>query len=198
MENSFYTYLKETVQVQSDDLDILTKWMEKKKVRKGDVLLRNGQVCQHVFFVEKGVLRFYSIDEAGKEHILQFATENWWMADRNNLCDQQPSEYFIDAVEDSDVVLINQEFIEKASEISPEFRSFHEKILQKRIQTLYHCIHLLIGATAKERYLDFLRTYPELFQRVPQWMIASYLGITPEGLSRVRKEISQKHHTTLI
>lgn len=198
MNNGFYTYLERNVGVLPAHLEQLPEIPVLKEVKRGDVLLRNGQVCDHIFFVIKGVLRFYAIDDLGKEHILQFATENWWMADRNNLCDHQPSVYFIDAVEDSTIVLINQGFIEKAAEASIEFRNFHEKILQKRIKTLYHRINLLIGASAKERYLDFLKTYPDLLMRVPQWMIASYLGVTPEGLSRVRKEISQSRTSSLL
>jgi CRP-like cAMP-binding protein len=198
MNNGFYTYLEKNVGVLPAHLEQLTEIPLLKEVKRGDVLLSNGQVCDHIFFVIKGILRFYSIDNHGREHILQFASQNWWMADRNNLCDHQPSEYFIDAVEESTIMLINQTFIEKASAISIEFRSFHEKILQKRIKTLYHRINLLIAATAKERYLDFLQTYPDLLMRVPQWMVASYLGVTPEGLSRVRKEISQTKSSSLI
>jgi CRP-like cAMP-binding protein len=198
MQNSFYSYLKNSVGVLPEHLEKLPTSNLQKDVKKGEMLLINGQVCKHIFFVQKGILRLYSTDNSGKEHILQFAMENWWMADRNNLCDHQPSEYLIDAVEDSSIVMINQAFIEQATEISVEFRSFHEKLLQKRIKTLYHRINLLIGTTAKDRYLDFLKTYPNLIMRVPQWMIASYLGITPEGLSRVRKEISQNRSATFL
>jgi CRP-like cAMP-binding protein len=151
MQNSFCSYLKNSVGVLPEHLEKLPTSNLQKDVKKDEMLLRNGQVCKHIFFVQKGILRLYSTDNSGKEHILQFAMENWWMADRNNLCDHQPSEYFIDAVEDSSIVMINQAFIEQATEISGEFRNFHEKLLQKRIKKLYHRINLLIGTNAKDR-----------------------------------------------
>lgn len=189
---NFHKYLTENAHVKQVDIEEVLRFISVKHYHKGQIILSKGSVCKHIFFVEKGLLRYYSIDEAGKEHILQFAPENWWLADRNNLCSGGNSEYFIDAYEEATVVLLNHDFIQKASEISNEFRIFNEHILQRHIMQLYHRINLLISTPAKERYLEFLKTYPHITQRVPQWMIASYLGITPEGLSRIRKELASK------
>ena len=168
-----------------------------KNVEKGITLLRKGETCKHSFFVEKGLLRFYSIDKEGKEHIVQFAPENWFVTDRGSVFFNEPSDYFIDACEDSQVALIDEKFIKTALEISPEFRAYNETILQNHIRHLQNRINLLIGATAEERYLNFIKLYPDLSLRVPQWMIASYLGITPESLSRVRKELAKRHFKPL-
>ena len=189
---NFHKYMTEQAHVNEKDFETLLSLFSVKDYTKGQILLHKGNISRHIYFVEQGLLRFYSIGEDGKEHILQFASENWWLTDRNNLCSDEPSEYFIDAYEDSIIVLLNHDFIQKASEISKEFRAFHEHILQKHIKQLYHRINLLIGSPAKESYLEFTRTYPNIIQRVPQWMIASYLGITPEFLSRIRKELSLK------
>ena len=146
-----------------------------------------------MFFVEIGLLRLYSIDEAGKEHIIQFAPENWFMSERESLYFGNPSDFFIDTLEDTEVVIFDQNFVEKASEISPEFRNYNEYILQNHIRQLQNRINLLVSATAESRYLDFIKLYPDLTLRIPQWMIASYLGVTPESLSRVRKGLVQQN-----
>jgi CRP-like cAMP-binding protein len=188
--DNFHKYLTEKALVKQEDFENLLPYFSVKEYPKGQTLLSKGNISRHIFFVEKGLLRFYCIGEDGKEHILNFAPENWWLTDRNNLCSNEPSEYFIDAYEDTTVVLLNHDFILKASEISKEFRDFHEHILQRHILQLYHRIKLLIGVPAKESYLEFIKTYPDIIQRVPQWMIASYLGITPEFLSRIRKKLA--------
>lgn len=188
--DNFYTYLTEKALVKQEVFEELLPYFSVKKYAKGEIILSKGGISNHIYFVEKGLLRFYSVDETGKEHILQLAPEHWWLSDRNNLCNHEPSEYFIDAFEDSTVVRLNHDFIQKASAMSPEFRAFHEQILQQHIKQLYRRINLLISASAKTSYLEFLKTYPDITQRVPQWKIASYLGITPEALSRIRKELA--------
>jgi CRP/FNR family transcriptional regulator, anaerobic regulatory protein len=193
MENGFYTYLRDKMLVQSQHLPQLMEAVTFQDFRKQDFILSRDQVCQHIFFVEQGLIRMYSVDADGKEHILQFAPENWLISDRGSIYFGQPSGYFIDAVEDSRLAMLHQDFITRASEISAEFRTYNEYLLQNHIRQLQHRINLLIGASAEERYLEFIRLYPTLSQRVPQWMIASYLGITPESLSRVRKAIALKH-----
>jgi CRP-like cAMP-binding protein len=189
---NFYNYLTRKAQVTKEDFERLKSNFSYSNIPKGHLLLSKGKVNQHAFFVEKGLLRFYSIDEKGKEHILQFAPENWWLSDRNSLCSNEPSEYYIEAYEDTTVILLNQQFLQNATETSKEFRAFHESLLHKHINQLYRRINALISTSAKDRYQEFLKTYPNITQRVPQWMIASYLGITPEALSRVRKEIASE------
>lgn len=197
MENNFYKYLKDKVLVKPEALPALMALVSYKEVKKNDFLLVKGQVCKHAFFVEKGLVRMYSIDEEGKEHILQFAPENWFVVDRESIFFGQASSYYIDAIEDSRVVLFDQEFTEKASSLSPEFRNYNEYLLQNHIRQLQSRINLLIGANAEKRYLDFVSLYPDVLMRVPQWMVASYLGITPESLSRVRKELAKRNFKPL-
>jgi len=196
MENNFGRYLKEKMLVKSEDIPSLLSMVTFKEVAKNQFLLTKGQVCKHAFFVEKGLVRMYSIDEGGKEHILQFAPENWFVSDRDSLYFGQSSSFYIDAIEDSRVVLFDQEFIEKASALSQEFRNYNEYLLQNHIRQLQNRINLLIGAHAEKRYLDFISLYPDILLRVPQWMVASYLGITPESLSRVRKELAKRNSSS--
>lgn len=192
MGNGFIMYLKQNAGVPEVQLAELSKRVSFRKLEKGQFLLRKGEVCRHAFFVEKGLLRFYAVDGLGKEHIIQFAPENWFVTDRGSVYFNEPSEYFIDAIEEAVVAMLDEEFIRFASELSPQFRNYNERILQNHIRHLQNRIHLLIGASAEQRYLDFINLYPDLMLRVPQWMIASFLGITPESLSRVRKGLADK------
>ncbi|MFV0540153.1 MAG: Crp/Fnr family transcriptional regulator [Aestuariibaculum sp.] len=164
-----------------------------KSVLKGEFLLKQGDLCSQFFFVEKGLLRFYALNEDGKENILQFATESWIVSDRGSIYFQVPSSYYIDAYEDTTVVLIDETFLRKITKINPDFMEHSERLLQNHIRHLYKRISMLLGASAKTRYLDFIKTYPDITLRVPQWMIASYLGITPESLSRVRKTLAKEN-----
>lgn len=171
----------------------LSTYLIEKKVKKGEIILNAGSICNHSFFVEEGLLRSYSIDQQGREHMIQFAPENWIISDRSSLLFQEPSEFFIDAVENTTMIMFDEEFVIKASELSANFRTFNQKALNNHIRHQQKRINLLLSAMAEERYLNFIELYPNVTLRVPQWMIASYLGITPESLSRVRKELARKN-----
>lgn len=163
------------------------------KAGKGDFLLRQGEVCRHSFYVENGLLRYYSIDDKGKEHILQFAPETWFVTDRESAYFYQPSNYFIQALEDSSIILLDESFITQLAQKNKSFLEFNNRLLHNHIRHLQNRINQLLSATAEERYLDFIKIYPDLLLRVPQSMVASYLGITPESLSRVRKDLATKN-----
>ncbi|RXR19017.1 Crp/Fnr family transcriptional regulator [Flavobacterium amnicola] len=190
---SFTEYLQTKAGITDEQLLQLNDAIQSKTIEKGSVLLRQGEICSHSFFLEKGLLRSYTIDAAGKEHIIQFASESWIISDRSSIFFNEPSDFYIDAVEDSTLILIDQNFINLACEISVSFRLFNDRALQNHIRHLQKRINLLLGASAEERYLDFIKLYPDMLLRAPQWMIASYLGITPESLSRVRKELAKRN-----
>ncbi|WP_452219585.1 Crp/Fnr family transcriptional regulator [Lacinutrix salivirga] len=190
---NFKTFLIEKGGLTEEDYTQILPFVKTKQLSKNDFLLRAGDVCSHSFFVEQGLLRFYAINEEGKENILQFATENGIVSDRGSVFFQEPSTYFIDALENTLAIFINEEFINTVATINPNFRAENEKLLQNHIRHLYKRINLLIGASARARYLEFVAMYPDIMLRVPQLMIASYLGITPESLSRVRKALANKN-----
>ncbi len=191
--NNFTRYLSEKAGVSEEQVLQLTSALTSRTIQKGEFLLHEGDICKHSFFIEHGLLRSYTIEDTGKEHIIQFAPENWFISDRSSVYFNEPSDFFIDAIEESIVVFIDQLFLNRAAEISHSFRLYNEKLLHNHIRHLQKRISLLIGASAEQRYLDFIRLYPDLTLRVPQWMIASYLGITPESLSRVRKDLASRH-----
>jgi CRP-like cAMP-binding protein len=149
--------------------------LKKLELVKGDVLQRKGDSNSKVFLVEQGLLYAYTIDEKGKEHIFMFAPKGWIVADISLA--PNTSELYIEAIEDSVV-------IEKKR--STELNNTSNIKLERRIAVLQNRVIMLMSASAIERYSHFIKTYPEIVQRVPQRMIASYLGITPEALSKVK------------
>ncbi len=193
MVQSFYNYLKLNANLSDAELTSLTYGLEKRLVKKGDYLLKVGQVCEYNFYVEQGLLRSYTIDTHGKEHLIQFAPEGWIISDRSSSFFQEQSQLYIDAIEDSEVILLQDSFFEQISCMSEKFAKNNTIALHNHIRNLQNRVNMLLGASAQERYLEFIKMYPNILLRVPQWMVASYLGITPESLSRVRKELAQKN-----
>ncbi|NVM62504.1 CRP-like cAMP-binding protein [Mucilaginibacter sp. SG538B] len=164
-----------------------------KKLRKKQYLLQEGDVWKYNAFITKGLVRFYSVDENGRENIVSFAKENWWTGDRASLLTGEPSKNNIDAIEDTELILITKTNFDRLCRDIPAFNDMVNAILNKSFITSQNRIHSAIAFTAEQKYLDFVQKYPDLSLRVPQAMIASYLGITPETLSRVRKETVKKH-----
>jgi CRP-like cAMP-binding protein len=169
------------------------------KVRSGFVYRRlearaflrhAGDVARQAAFVARGCLRNYVIDAKGKEHIVQFAPETWWLADANSLNHGTPSPYFVDAIETSDLLLIDGSSHQQLVDAVPGFAAAFRTGLQRHTAAKDQRIVGALAASAEERYREFLRVYPSIAARVPQAMLASYLGVTPETLSRVRRRRS--------
>lgn len=163
-----------------------------KKLRKKQYLLQEGEVNKFNCFVCKGCLRMYRVDEKGLEHIFQFAIENWWTGDRESMISGKPTKYNIEALEDSELLIVKQEDMNALVDRIPAMRLMLHNVQQNNVIATQNRIHAAISFTAEEKYLNFIKTYPDIFQRVPQQMIASYLGITRETLSRIRKQSSNK------
>ncbi|SFM61522.1 cAMP-binding domain of CRP or a regulatory subunit of cAMP-dependent protein kinases [Algoriella xinjiangensis] len=189
MEN-YKKHLLNIVHLTEEQWNKIENVLVVKQFKKNEFILVPGEYSEDYFFVESGVIRSYTIDENGKEHVLQFGTENWIVSDRNSAFCKQQSKFYIQAIEDSTVVLLNEKLVDLIVSLNPEYLVAQNKLVQNHVRSLQDRINLLLGATAKTRYLEFIRLYPNQLSRIPQWMIASYLGITPESLSRVRKEIA--------
>lgn len=192
MEN-IDAYLSKILQIPEEAVNHCNSFYQQKKVAKNEFLLREGEVCNGTFFVEKGLLRMYSIDRNGKEHIIQFAPEKWLISDRSSLYFNEKSKYYIEAVEESEIILLKKDFFNNIHLAFPNTTENNDLLLQKHIRNLQNRVNSLLAETAEERYMNFIKMYPDILLRVPQWMVASYLGITPESLSRVRKELARKN-----
>jgi CRP-like cAMP-binding protein len=192
MIHQFKSYFQSKIDLTDEQFDSISAPLKVKKFDKNEIVQFKGDILKYGFFVGKGLLRAYSIDAKGKEHIIQFAPENWFVSDRNQMHDE-PSEFFIEAIEATEAVIVPDNFMSEASRKVPCLLALNVTMLHNSIRFMQKRINMLLSATAEERYLDFIKLYPNLTLRVPQWMIASYLGITPESLSRVRKELANKH-----
>jgi CRP-like cAMP-binding protein len=185
-------YLRARASFSDQEMDFIRTMFRPATLLAGEFLQRAGTVAKDAAFVAKGCLRTYVIDAKGKEHIVLFATETWWVADNVSLTSGRPSDYFIDAIEDSDLLLIDSPSHEAVVEKVPGYASGHRKGLQRRTAAQNERIVSSISASAHDRYLRFLETYPSLATRVPQSMVASYLGVTPETVSRIRRKLARK------
>ncbi|MFK8006402.1 MAG: Crp/Fnr family transcriptional regulator [Saprospiraceae bacterium] len=163
-----------------------------KKVSKGEILLSYGDIATYAYRVKSGCLKSYVIDNTGKEHILQFAPEDWLIGDMDSATNKKPSRIFIEAIENSEILLIS------ASDFG-DFHSLEKELiteigikLRNNLIATNNRIISLLSASAKERYIEFTQTYPTLVQRLPLKLIASYIGITPEYLSDLRRKMAKK------
>lgn len=172
-----------------DALDISK--LSEVEVKKGDILQRGGDLYLDAYVVKKGLLRSYTIDSKGKEHIFMFASEGWSIADAEPQINSNPTELFIDALEDSIVLIMDKPKFDFESLSTEQMQVQLNKSL-KRALVLQNRVLKLLSAPAIDRYHEFLNLYPGVVNRVPQHMIASYLGVTPEALSYAKKQHIKK------
>ncbi|MBB6611602.1 Crp/Fnr family transcriptional regulator [Pontibacter sp. Tf4] len=156
-------------------------------------LLQEGDVCRHIAFVESGVLRSYTLDAKGGEHVVQFALEGWWISDNYSFLTGEPSTFNIDVLEDSAVLLLTKDAMDELVLQVPKMERYFRLLMQNSLIALQRRLVSSLSNTAEEKYLKLIQTYPTIVQRVPQHMIASYLGITPETLSRIRRQLATQH-----
>lgn len=180
------------VQMSDDEFNVGTTFLIPKKLRRRQYLVQAGDLCRWLAFISKGCLRQYTSDDAGMEHILGFGIEGWWMTDLDSFRPRQPATTNIDALEDSELLMIDNGTLEKLYAAAPVWERYFMEVLALQHRAALARISDFVSASAEERYLRFLRIYPDLFQRVSLHQIASFLGITPQTLSRIRKELSKR------
>ena len=167
-------------------------FLERKVVGKKELYLREGDISRAVAYVNTGCLRRYIVDEHAKEIILNFAVEDWWIGDLDSFHHQKPSIYYIQALEESELLLLDRENFLHVCEQIPKYKIFHEGKVQRNYYSTLKRLSLLKSGTAEKKYLALMKELPQLFQRIPLHYIASYLGIEPESLSRLRKRLTEK------
>jgi len=185
-----YKKITEKISLSEEEFEVCKTLFTSRKVRKKQFMLQEGDVSKYQIFVNKGLLRSYTIDEKGAEHILQFALEGWWTADLYSFFTEEPSLFNIEALEDSEVLLINRPSWETLLEKLPVLERYFRILIQNSLIATQRRLMESLSETAEKKYLKFMKMYPESIQRVPQHMIASYLGITRETLSRLRRDIA--------
>lgn len=191
MYDRYFEVFNKSVPLTEEDQELIKNYLTVKKLRKRQYLLQEGDVCKVVAFVENGALRLYRVDEDGTEHIVQFALDGWFITDLYSFLTNEPSTYNIDAIEDSELVLISRPASEELRKLSAKYQEFIFQATSEAYIQLERRITSTISLGLEERYKDLVTNFPTITQRVPQHMIASYMGLTPETISRVRKRISR-------
>jgi len=188
----FAAYLKEKAGLDAEGINMVRNVSIERRLRKRQYLLQEGDVCHYNCFVANGCLRMYTVGADGAEHMLRFAVENWWISDRESYNNATASKCNIDALENSEVILIDKPDFQMLLATIPGLKNFIDQLLAKSYDAIQSRVIGAISYTAEEKYLNFIQRFPSLFNRIPLHMIASYLGISRETLSRVRSHAVQK------
>ncbi|MFY7840775.1 MAG: Crp/Fnr family transcriptional regulator [Lacibacter sp.] len=184
-------YFEKLIPLNKEERELVREKFRPRLYRKKQFVLQEGDVCNQKNFVVRGCLRMYKIDEQGTTHIIQFAAENYWILDLGSFHSEQPSSLTIDAIEDTVVLQINQKDLIALYLSAPKFDRIFRVLIENSFVGLQKRLLQNISSSAEERYQSFLETYPHLLNRLPQTQIASFLGITPEFLSRLRNKLSK-------
>lgn len=179
-------YFNNLIPLNDEETELVTSYFKPRLFRKRQYVLQEGDICNQFNFVVRGCLRMYKVDEKGNTHIIQFASENWWMIDIGSFHGRKPSELNIDALEDTMVLQISYNNLIALYTQVAKFDRIFRVLIENSYVTLQNRLLQNISSTAEDRYNSFIEVYPHLSNRLPQTQIASFLGITPEFLSRLR------------
>lgn len=183
-------YFNKLLPLNEEEKSVVEKVFKERRVRRRQFILQEGDVCMQNTFVVEGCFRMFFIDEKGKEHNLQFAIENWWIGDIGSFHSEEPSKLYIEALENSFILQIKKEDQLKLFVDYPKFNRIFRVFTENALVSAQQRILQNISSTAEERYLDFLKRHSHFFNRISNVQIASYLGVTPEFLSTIRKKLA--------
>ena len=181
------------VVLTDDEAGIVLSSFSSKKFRRRQYILQSGDVATHDNFILSGLARMYKIDEKGHEQILKFTPEDWWTGDLGSFLTGNPSQYNVDCIEDTEVLRITYEDLDALCDKVPKMNKYFRLLYQKSIEGYAARLNSTLNKSALERYEEFFRRFPHIHQRVPDYQIASYLGITPQSLSRLRNQSATKN-----
>jgi CRP-like cAMP-binding protein len=185
-----FSHILKKVSLTEEEKEILKSFFVAKNLRKKEFLLQEGEICHYLCFVSKGLLRSYHIDDKGNEHMNLFAWEGWWSSDIYSFSFNEIAQFNIDALEDSELLLITRENLEEMTLQLPKMDRYFRILFQNSLATKERRLVSSNSYTAKEKYIQLAESNPQMIQRVPQNLIASYLGLAPETLSRIKKNIA--------
>jgi CRP-like cAMP-binding protein len=180
------------IDLTSEESDFFMSLLEPKLLERKKIYLRTGEICNNTAYVLSGALKSYTVDAQGKEHILSFATRDWWIADLYSLLSRKPAVLNIEAIDNTEVLLLSRRNQQILYEKVPKFERFFRILVENALVASQQRLIDNMSITAEERYLNFIKKYPDIPACVPQRSIASYLGITPEFLSKIRARLAKK------
>ena len=184
----FITHIRRYVELSDDEVLKLEPYLQPMELKRREFLLREGEVCRYNYFIEKGCLRMFFNNDKMVEQTMQFAIENWWLSDYFSYARQSPSEYAIQAVEKSVIVAVDYHLQDDLFVVVPQMERYFRIMMQRALSASQLRVKMIYQLSKEEMFRHFNSSYPQFFQRVPQYMIASYLGLTPEYMSELRKK----------
>ena len=184
-------YFSKLLPLDSDEIDAVKTAFIERKIKRRQFILQEGDVCKLNSFVVEGCFRMYFVDEKGKEHNIQFAVENWWIGDIGSFHSEEPSKLYIEAIENSVILQISKQDQLDLFVNYPKFNQIFRVFTENALVAYQRRVLQNISSTAEERYLDFVKRHPYFFNRISNVQIASFLGVTPEFLSTIRKKIAK-------
>jgi len=186
MIDAIVTHIKKQIALTDADVEVLSSMLEVRDVKKKEHLLQAGEICRYNYFVAEGCFRLYLITSKGNEQVIQFAIENWWITDYASLKSCMPAQFYIQVTENEKVVALPRDREEELFSKLPQLERYFRLVLERAYSAQLTRIHYIFNRTGEELYHSMLKNYPEFVQRIPQYMLASFLGITPEFLSALR------------
>lgn len=186
MNPNLIEYIKRYVNISETEIDIFNSYLKSKTLKKKEFLLKEGQICKSRYFITKGCIRLYYIDNKGNEQIIHFGIDNWWITDYESLINKTPSKLYIQATENTELLELPQGNFNELCQKLPQTERLFRKIMEKTYIASQKRIEYMFSLSGEELFNDFISTNPEFTQRVPQYMIASYLGMSPEFVSKIK------------
>lgn len=184
-------YFSKLLPLDSEEIEAVKKAFIERKIKRRQFILQEGDICKLNTFIVEGCFRMYFVDEKGKEHNIQFAVENWWIGDIGSFHSEEPSKLYIEAIENSVILQIKKQEQLDLFVNYPKFNQIFRVFTENALVTYQKRVLQNISSTAEERYLDFVKRHPYFFNRISNVQIASFLGVTPEFLSTIRKKIAK-------
>jgi CRP/FNR family transcriptional regulator, anaerobic regulatory protein len=188
MNDNLIKHIRKYIDLSDSESLILSRYVKQSSYKKKEFVLQENNDCKNLFFVEKGCLRMYFINEKAVEQIVQFALDGWWISDLKSFINKTPSDYYIQTIENSNITAINSEALEQLLKELPKLERYFRIIMQQELAAAQFKSKLMYGMSKEDFYNHFISSFPQFVQRVPQYMIASYLGLTPEYVSGLRKK----------
>lgn len=185
-------HISRYIKLDEEETAFFITLLQSKQIKRKAFLLKAGDICRAESFIVKGCLRAYMIDDNGFEHVIMFGVEDWWIGDLFSFLTQSPTHYYIEALEDTEVLQISKANLDRLYETVPKFERFFRLIFQNAFVAQQQRINQNLSFTAEQRYIEFITKYPQLEQRLSQKHMAAYLGMTPVFLSMLRRKMSRK------
>jgi CRP/FNR family transcriptional regulator len=187
MHKNIIQHIRKFIDLSESEVVVFSKYVERHQLKKKEFIIEARSVCKYLYFIEKGCLRMYFVNKKGVEQITQFALDGWWISDYQSFINSSPSDYYIQTIEESKIISIENQNLDKLLFELPQLEKYFRIIMQKAVAGAQLRSKLLYEMSKEEFYIHFSTSFPEFMQRVPQYMIVFYLGLTPEYLSELRK-----------